>query len=326
MPDSVLSVSELITTFRHKGKNVPVVNGISFDIGRGEILGMVGESGCGKSVTSLSIMGLLDEGSGKISSGSVFLNGRDLTKIPSNRMHSVRGKEIAMIFQEPMTSLNPLHSIGRQIAEAVMLHTAASKREAWRKALEMLALVGIASPEKRAHAYPHMLSGGMRQRVMIAMALCLNPALLIADEPTTALDVTVQAQILELIKKLRDDLGMSVLMITHDLGVVAEICERAVVMYAGEIVEQAPLPELFRDPRHPYTEGLIHSIPRADSRQDSLYAIPGNLPAVDAMPSGCRFRPRCPRSMEKCAYRRPPFFPAGKNGSAACWILEGRSA
>ena len=259
--NTILRVNDLVTTFRYGKKDIPVVNGVSFEVHEGEILGIVGESGCGKSVTSLSIMRLINP-PGKIAQGEILLGDTDLTKVPANKLHRLRGKDIAMIFQEPMTSLNPLQTIGRQIAEAVLLHSDVTKQQAWEKAVEMLGMVGIASPEKRAKAYPHMLSGGMRQRVMIAMALSMNPHLLIADEPTTALDVTVQAQILELIKKLRDEIGMAIMLITHDLGVISETCERVIVMYAGEIVEQAPIRELFSHPSHPYTQGLIASVPR----------------------------------------------------------------
>ena len=280
--NTILRVNDLVTTFRYGKKDIPVVNGVSFEVHEGEILGIVGESGCGKSVTSLSIMRLINP-PGKIAQGEILLGDTDLTKVPANKLHRLRGKDIAMIFQEPMTSLNPLQTIGRQIAEAVLLHSDVTKQQAWEKAVEMLGMVGIASPEKRAKAYPHMLSGGMRQRVMIAMALSMNPHLLIADEPTTALDVTVQAQILELIKKLRDEIGMAIMLITHDLGVISETCERVIVMYAGEIVEQAPIRELFSHPSHPYTQGLIASVPRMKQTEKLLHTIPGMVPGVQAV-------------------------------------------
>ncbi len=274
-------------------------------------------------MTSLSIMRLINP-PGKIAQGEILLGDTDLTKVPANKLHRLRGKDIAMIFQEPMTSLNPLQTIGRQIAEAVLLHSDVTKQQAWEKAVEMLGMVGIASPEKRAKAYPHMLSGGMRQRVMIAMALSMNPHLLIADEPTTALDVTVQAQILELIKKLRDEIGMAIMLITHDLGVISETCERVIVMYAGEIVEQAPIRELFSHPSHPYTQGLIASVPRMKQTEKLLHTIPGMVPGVQDMPEGCRFAPRCSRAQERCMKEKPPTFAVNDGHYAACWLCAGR--
>lgn len=321
--NTILRVNDLVTTFPYGKKDIPVVNGVSFEVHEGEILGIVGESGCGKSVTSLSIMRLINP-PGKIAQGEILLGDTDLTKVPANKLHRLRGKDIAMIFQEPMTSLNPLQTIGRQIAEAVLLHSDVTKQQAWEKAVEMLGMVGIASPEKRAKAYPHMLSGGMRQRVMIAMALSMNPHLLIADEPTTALDVTVQAQILELIKKLRDEIGMAIMLITHDLGVISETCERVIVMYAGEIVEQAPIRELFSHPSHPYTQGLIASVPRMKQTEKLLHTIPGMVPGVQDMPEGCRFAPRCSRAQERCMKEKPPTFAVNDGHYAACWLCAGR--
>ena len=321
--NTILRVNDLVTTFRYGKKDITVVNGVSFEVHEGEILGIVGESGCGKSVTSLSIMRLINP-PGKIAQGEILLGDTDLTKVPANKLHRLRGKDIAMIFQEPMTSLNPLQTIGRQIAEAVLLHSDVTKQQAWEKAVEMLGMVGIASPEKRAKAYPHMLSGGMRQRVMIAMALSMNPHLLIADEPTTALDVTVQAQILELIKKLRDEIGMAIMLITHDLGVISETCERVIVMYAGEIVEQAPIRELFSHPSHPYTQGLIASVPRMKQTEKLLHTIPGMVPGVQDMPEGCRFAPRCSRAQERCMKEKPPTFAVNDGHYAACWLCAGR--
>ena len=321
--NTILRVNDLVTTFRYGKKDIPVVNGVSFEVHEGEILGIVGESGCGKSVTSLSIMRLINP-PGKIAQGEILLGDTDLTKVPANKLHRLRGKDIAMIFQEPMTSLNPLQTIGRQIAEAVLLHSDVTTQQAWEKAVEMLGMVGIASPEKRAKAYPHMLSGGMRQRVMIAMALSMNPHLLIADEPTTALDVTVQAQILELIKKLRDEIGMAIMLITHDLGVISETCERVIVMYAGEIVEQAPIRELFSHPSHPYTQGLIASVPRMKQTEKLLHTIPGMVPGVQDMPEGCRFAPRCSRAQKRCMKEKPPTFAVNDGHYAACWLCAGR--
>jgi peptide/nickel transport system ATP-binding protein len=282
------------------------VDGVSYAIQSGETLGCVGESGCGKSVTALSIMRLIPDPPGKIVEGEVVFDGVDLVKLPEDQMRKVRGNKIGMIFQEPMTSLNPVFTIGDQIAEAVILHQKVSKREGWERAIEMLRRVKIPSPEKRVEEYPHQLSGGMRQRVMIAMALSCDPKLLIADEPTTALDVTIQAQILTLIRDLQDEFGMSVLLITHDLGVVAQTAQHVNVMYAGKVVERAATRELFKNPRHPYTVGLFRSIPKLGQKLRRLDVIPGVVPSALEFPTGCRFRNRCPFATEKCLAEEPP--------------------
>lgn len=325
MAKTILRVEDLVTAFPFGEKELPVVNHVSFHVREGEILGVVGESGCGKSMTSLSILRLVPP-PGAITQGRIWLDGTDLTTVPANRMHRLRGKDISMIFQEPMTSLNPLQTVGGQIARAVYLHCGVSKREAWDRAVEMLELVGIASPDVRAKAYPHTLSGGMRQRIMIAMALSTNPRLLIADEPTTALDVTVQAQILDLIRKLRDQLGMAVMLITHDLGVISEMCERVLVMYAGEIVEQAPIRPLLEQPRHPYTQGLIASVPRIERRSERLHTIPGIVPSIEDMPQGCRFAPRCRHATQRCRQEKPPMSAVSDEHRVACWLCAGREA
>jgi oligopeptide/dipeptide ABC transporter ATP-binding protein len=322
---ALLEVSNLRTFFETDAGVSRAVDGVSFAVEAGEIVGVVGESGSGKSVTSLSILGLVPRPPGRIEKGSsVRFKGEELVGAPEARLRQVRGNEIAMIFQEPMTSLNPVYPVGEQIAEALRLHRKMGKREARARAVELLREVGIADPEERARAYPHQLSGGMRQRVMIAIALSCEPALLIADEPTTALDVTIQAQILELILALRERRGMGVLLITHDLGVVAEVCDRVVVMYGGEVVEQGSVEELFRDPRHPYTRGLLAAIPRLGKRVERLAAIPGTVPAPTAWPQGCRFHPRCAEALPRCADEAPPLVTLGAGRSVRCWLEEER--
>jgi oligopeptide/dipeptide ABC transporter ATP-binding protein len=302
----LLDVGNLVTVFRTDAGVASAVDGVSFAIGEGATLGLVGESGCGKSVTSLSILRLLPQPPGEIVSGSsVRFRDRELLSLPEREMRKVRGNDIAMIFQEPMTSLNPVYTVGSQIAEAVRLHRRVGRREAMVRAVEMLRLVGIPAPDRRASDYPHQLSGGQRQRVMIAMALCCDPELLIADEPTTALDVTIQAQILDLLAELRERLGMALLLITHDLGVVAQVCDRVAVMYAGRIVEEGPVQRIFEDPRHPYTQGLLRAIPQLGRNADRLETIPGQVPSALAWPSGCRFRARCPFAWERCTEEPP---------------------
>ena len=321
MSDILLDVQNLRTSFRDKdGKMVPAVDGVSFHVKRGETLGIVGESGCGKSVTSLSIMRLIAEPPGRVEADHILFDGANLLAMNKDKMRDIRGNDISMIFQEPMTSLNPVFTIGHQIAEAIELHQGLSPDKAMAQAVEMLRKVGIPSPEKRVKEYPHQLSGGMRQRVMIAMALCCNPKLLIADEPTTALDVTIQAQILDLIKDLRDDMGMSIILITHDLGVVAETVERILVMYAGKVVEEASTIDLFETPRHPYTEGLLNSIPQLGERKDErLYVIKGTVPHPLHMPKGCRFNPRCPYAQDRCREEAPELLPVGDNHYVSCF-------
>ena len=319
MAEPVLAVRELVTEFRTQAGVVRAVDGVSFEIPARGTLGLVGESGSGKSVTALSIMRLL--GAGKIAHGSVMYAGKDLVRMPPDQMRAIRGNRIAMIFQEPMTSLNPVFTVGDQVAEAVVLHQKKSKREARQIAIDMFRVVGIPSPETRVDAYPHQLSGGMRQRVMIAMALACKPDLLIADEPTTALDVTIQAQILELLEKLQDELGMSVLLITHDLGVVAETCDEVAVMYAGRIVERASAATLFASPRHHYTAGLIRSITSAGDR---LVEIKGMVPALTELPVGCKFADRCPRVEDKCRAEEPALIQLGPSQVRCHFPLEAR--
>ncbi|MDB5864645.1 MAG: peptide transporter ATP-binding protein [Betaproteobacteria bacterium] len=327
-PDSkgerpLLEVDDLRTYFYTRDGVVRAVDGVSFSVYPGETLAVVGESGCGKSVTSLSILRLIASPPGRIVSGRLVFEGRDLLALSEREMRSVRGNEISMIFQEPMTSLNPVLTIGRQIAEAVKVHRGLSTREATRKAIEMLTLVNMPEPERRLAQYPHELSGGMRQRVMIAMALACGPRLLIADEPTTALDVTIQAQILNLMLSLKEKTGAAIVLITHDLGVVAEMAQRAVVMYAGRKVEEAPVEALFEQPLHPYTLGLLNSIPRLDhahiNGRTRLAEIPGTVPSLRDEPVGCTFAPRCAFATDVCRERYPPLEMKTEGHYAACW-------
>jgi len=301
------------------------VDGVDYELLEGETLGLVGESGCGKSVTALSIMGLIPDPPGKTVGGRILFKGRDLLQVTPAELRRIRGNEIAMIFQEPMTALNPVFTVGNQIAEAVRLHQGLDREAARQRAIEMLDLVGIGNPEDRVDSYPHQLSGGMRQRVMIAMAMSCDPALLIADEPTTALDVTVQAQILELIRDLQQKTGMSVLLITHDLGVVAEVADHVAVMYAGKVIEYAGVEELFERPRHPYTIGLFRSLPDLAAPGERLHTIPGTVPSAFRFPSGCRFRTRCPLAAERCADEEPELArveDSMEKHTAACHFLE----
>lgn len=315
----LLAVNELKTYFHTENGVTRSVDGVSFEIKPGEVLGIVGESGSGKSVTSFSVMGLIDE-PGRIEGGSILFEGRDLTKLSKRELRDIQGNSIAMIFQEPMTSLNPLLKVGFQIAENIVLHQRLDKKAAKAKSIEMLRKVGIPRPEAVADSFPHELSGGMRQRVMIAIALSCNPKLLIADEPTTALDVTIQAQILRLMMDLRTELNTSVMIITHDLGVIAEIADRVIVMYAGQVVEEGDVYELFRNPRHPYTRGLMNSTPSLEDSGKRLESIPGTVPVSSNMPTGCRFHPRCPSAMERCLKEPPPLLTTGEGGSVRCWL------
>jgi peptide/nickel transport system ATP-binding protein/oligopeptide transport system ATP-binding protein len=317
--EPILEVNELKTHFNTKRGISKAVDGIDFVLHKGETLGIVGESGCGKSMTSLSILRLIPSPPGKIAGGSILYKGKDLVTISEDEMRKIRGNEISMIFQEPMTSLNPVITVGEQIAEALRLHQKMGKKDAWNKAVEMLKLVGIPSPEKRAKQEPFQLSGGMRQRVMIAMALACNPEILIADEPTTALDVTIQAQILELIKELQIKLGMGVIMITHDLGVVSETCDNVAVMYAGNIVEHAPTDKIFSNPLHPYTQGLLNSLPKIHEDMDELETIEGTVPSPYNMPEGCRFASRCPFRQPLCIQKKPDLIELDKNVKVRCW-------
>ena len=318
----LLKVANLRTGFHTHGGVIRAVDGVDFTIEKGGALGVVGESGSGKSVTALSIMRLIELPGRVEPSSNILFEGRELATLDEEEMATIRGNEISMIFQEPMTSLNPVFTVGDQIAEAVRLHQNVGKSEAEERAVAMMRLVGIPSAEKRVRDYPHQMSGGMRQRVMIGMALSCNPKLLIADEPTTALDVTVQAQILELMKELRDKLGMAILLITHDLGVVAEMVEDVAVMYGGRIVERGPVEEIFANPQHPYTEALLRSIPLLGMRYTTpLKAIRGMVPSPLDWPAGCRFAPRCDYAFERCAKELPPLFEVGVQESA-CWLCE----
>lgn len=301
---NLLEIKGLKTCFNDSHGMLRAVDGVDFSIKYGETLGVVGESGCGKSVLSLSILQLLSS-EGKITEGEILFKGENLLKKSQKEMEMIRGNDISMIFQEPMTSLNPVYTVGAQISENLRLHQNLNKKQAYEKSIEMLRLVGIPSPEKRVNEYPHEMSGGMRQRVMIAMALSCNPSLLIADEPTTALDVTIQAQILELMREIKQRLGTSIMMITHDLGIVAEMSDHIMVMYAGKVMEYADVRSIFKDPRHPYTQGLLRSIPRIDDYKKELYVIKGMVPNIYNLPDGCRFCPRCPDAMEICHHKEP---------------------
>ncbi len=319
---ALLAVRDLSIGFQGRGGTLSAVDGASFEIAPGEILGLVGESGSGKSVTALAILRLLGAGGGRVTAGSIRFDGADLLALDDEAMRRVRGASIGMIFQEPMTSLNPLKAIGDQIAEPLLAHGLASRKEARGRALEMLARVGIPDPPSRAASFPHELSGGMRQRAMIAMALICKPRLLIADEPTTALDVTIQAQILELLDDLRRELGMAVLLITHDLGIVAEFAARAAVMYAGRIAEIAPVQALFERPLHPYTSALLNSMPDVEVDVERLSAIAGQVPQLGAMPAGCRFHPRCPSAMARCRDERPATTQVVSAREVACFLAQ----
>ena len=320
MAGPLLTVTDLRTYFHTDGGVARAVDGVSFALHEGQTLGLVGESGCGKSVTSLSVMRLIPDPPGQVVSGTIAFKGRELLGLTDPEMRDVRGNDIAMIFQEPMTSLNPVFTCGFQIDEAVRLHQGLGWASARERTIEMLQRVGIPDPAQRADAYPHQLSGGMRQRVMIAMALSCNPDLLIADEPTTALDVTIQAQILELLEQLQEELGMAVLMITHDLGVIAEVADRVAVMYAGKIVEAGPVTEIFAHPRHPYTLGLLASVPRLGERRKRLSVIPGTVPDAARFPEACRFAPRCARAEPICRNQEPDLLEIDGGGAVACWM------
>lgn len=319
----LLEVKNLKTSFATELGPVTAIDGVSFTIYEGETVGLVGESGCGKSVTSLSILRLLDEQGGTTLSGEISFESQNLLDLSAQEIQKIRGNQISMIFQDPMTSLNPVYTIGDQIAESIILHQKLAKQEAWQKAIHMLQLVGIPSPEKRVKEYPHQLSGGMRQRVMIAMGLSCQPKLLIADEPTTALDVTIQAQILDLMVELQQKLNMGIILITHDLGVVAEVCQRVMVMYLGQIVEECSVETLFEKPRHPYTMGLIQSIPTLDgNRGEPLHMIKGMVPSLYHVPRGCRFEPRCPYAEERCRKEPPTLQLVESNHWVRCWQCQ----
>lgn len=319
--EMVLQLSDLRSWFFTAKGTAPAVDGVSIDVPRGKIVGLVGESGCGKSMTAMSIMGLVKR-PGKVVGGTITLEGRDITHLSKRELSKMRGNEISMIFQEPMTSLNPVYPVGRQVQEAILLHQKVSKEEAKNQVIEIFRQVGIPEPEKRYRSYPHQLSGGLRQRVMIGMAMVCRPKVLIADEPTTALDVTIEAQILQLMKKLRDEYGTSIILITHNMGVVAEVCDKVYVMYAGKVMEQAETFSLFERPGHPYTQGLLQSIPRLDKQEKRLYAIKGVVPNLLHLPKGCSFCTRCPLAEERCFTERPELYNVGEEHKIRCFRYE----
>ncbi len=325
MEKKVIEVENLSTVFRPKKEKIRAIDGVSFSVCQGEMVGIVGESGCGKSVTSQSIMRLYDEKEEAAYSGSVKFEGRDLMQIPYKEMDQVRGNQIAMIFQDALSSLNPVYTVGDQVMEAILIHQNVDKKTAWEKAVDMLTRVRISEPEKRMKQYPHELSGGMRQRVMIAIALCCEPKLLIADEPTTALDVTVQAQIMDLMQELKEAQNMGVILITHDMAVVAENCDRVIVMYLGQMVEEADVVEIFEHPMHPYTIGLIRSIPQMTTDpKEELYMIEGSLPLLTQIEKGCRFASRCPYATDKCREEEPEWREISDGHSVRCHFPQNR--
>jgi len=324
--ETILRVEDLKTYFYLREGVTKAVDGVGYGIGKGEVVGLVGESGCGKTVSALSILRLIQSPPGRIEGGRIAFEGKNLLDLSIKEIKDIRGNKISMIFQEPLTSLNPIFNVGKQIGEALQVHRGMGKREALEKTIEMLRMVGIPSPERRAFEYPHQLSGGMRQRVMIAMALSCGPKLLIADEPTTALDVTIQAQILDLMLRLREELKMAILLITHDLGVIAEVAERVIVMYSGKVVEEARVRTIFNNPQHPYTIGLIGSVPRLDRiqrklrKKERLQEIPGVVPSLNQLPKGCYFEPRCPKAMEGCRLEQPKLRKIEEGHFLNCWL------
>ena len=320
--DELLKIKDLHVEFQSGGRFLPAIDGLSLEVHKHEAVGIVGESGSGKSVTSLAVMRLLPEEGCRVS-GEIDFEGRDLLQLPEKEMENVRGNRIAMIFQEPMTSLNPVQTCGRQIAESILLHTKATKKEAGDRALELLRLCGIPNPEQRMKEYPHQMSGGMRQRVMIAVALACDPVLLIADEPTTALDVTIQAQIMQLLRDIRAEKDMSVILITHDLGIVSDFCDRVAVVYTGEVMELAPTRQLFSEPLHPYTEGLISALPQLGQAKGKLPTIEGVVPDAGEMPKGCRFNPRCKYATDKCRGENPPLTELPDGRCVRCFYAKG---
>lgn len=322
MSEEILKITSLQTHFFTDQGEIPAVDGVSLTVHKGEVVGIVGESGCGKSVTSLSIMQLVPSPPGKIVGGTIDFKGENLLNVSKKRIKDIRGNEISMIFQEPMTSLDPLFTIGNQLREALQIHQKINKKQANQKSIEMLKLVGIPRAEEVMNDYPHQLSGGMRQRVMIAIAMACDPEILIADEPTTALDVTIQAQILDLMKKLNQEKETAILLITHDLGVVAEICDRVIVMYAGQVVEEGTTREILKDPTHPYTKGLIRSIPKLHEKDQKLYSIPGTVPKPKMGMLGCRFKDRCEFAHDRCFGEAPELFSLGNNRYSRCFLLD----
>lgn len=327
--EPILRIQGLKTYFYTSDGITRAVDGVGYEIGKGEVVGLVGESGCGKTVSALSILRLIQSPPGRILEGRIDFGGRDLLHLDPKEMEDIRGNEISMIFQEPMTSLNPIFNIGDQIGESLRTHQGMGRKKALERTVQMLKIVGLPSPQRRVLEYPHQLSGGMRQRVMIAMALACDPQLLIADEPTTALDVTIQAQILDLMLRLREELKMAILLITHDLGVIAEVAERVIVMYSGKVVEEARVSTIFKDPHHPYTIGLMASIPRLDRvakkrrKRERLREIPGVVPSLYELPEGCSFEPRCDRAMEICRGDEPQLREIGKGHYVSCWLYQG---
>lgn len=324
--ETILEIKDLCVQFKTSEGTVQAVNHLNYSLHKGEKLGIVGESGSGKSVSSLGIMKLIPNPPGEITGGQILYRGRDLVQATEREIQKIRGNEISMIFQEPMTSLNPIIRCGKQIAESLQLHRGLKKKEAMAEAIHMMQSVGIANPEVRAYEYPHQMSGGMRQRIMIAMALACRPHILIADEPTTALDVTIQAQILDLIRELNESMDTSVLFITHDLGVVSELCDTVIVMYTGHIVEQAPVRELFQDPKHPYTTGLLHAIPRITKERPPLATIQGMVPNPTEKIQGCSFWPRCPHATEQCRQQEPPVTQLTRDRTVRCWLYATEDA
>ncbi len=324
--ETILEIKDLCVQFKTSEGTVQAVNHLNYNLHKGEKLGIVGESGSGKSVSSLGIMKLIPNPPGEITGGQILYRGRDLVQATEREIQKIRGNEISMIFQEPMTSLNPIIRCGKQIAESLQLHRGLKKKEAMAEAIHMMQSVGIANPEVRAYEYPHQMSGGMRQRIMIAMALACRPHILIADEPTTALDVTIQAQILDLIRELNESMDTSVLFITHDLGVVSELCDTVIVMYTGHIVEQAPVRELFQDPKHPYTTGLLHAIPRITKERPPLATIQGMVPNPTEKIQGCSFWPRCPHATEQCRQQEPPVTQLTRDRTVRCWLYATEDA
>lgn len=320
--NNILEIKNLHTYFYTDNGVIKSVDGVDIELREGTTLGIVGESGSGKSVTALSVMGLLMGTTGKVAEGEILFEGRDLTKLDDEERRKMRGEKISMIFQEPMTSLNPVMKIGDQITECILMHNNISKQEAWDKAVEMLKLTGVPRVERMMKEYPFQLSGGQRQRVMIAMALVCKPKILIADEPTTALDVTIQAQILDLMENLKQKTGTSILFITHDLGVVAEVCDDVVVMYSGRVVEKGDVRSIFASPSHPYTKGLLASIPKLGECAEELESIPGNVPNPKYMPQGCKFAPRCSCAFDKCREEEPGFYDVGEGHMSRCWLCE----
>ncbi|NRG44123.1 ABC transporter ATP-binding protein [Bacillus sp. CRN 9] len=321
MSEKILEINDLRVQFKNGKEKVQPIRGVSFHINKGETLGIVGESGCGKSVTSLAIMGLLPDKTSEIASGNILFNNQDLSKLTDKQFRKLRGNDISMIFQEPMTSLNPVFTIGEQLKEPLRRHKNMSKSQARKEIISMLQQVGLPRAEQLIDEYPHQLSGGMRQRVMISLALLCKPQLMIADEPTTALDVTIQAQILDLLKKLKAESDMSLMLITHDLGVVAEMCNRVVVMYAGEVVEEAEVNDLFDSPKHPYTKGLMQSLPSNNDRKSKLYSIKGQVPRPSEITGGCAFANRCPHVLERCVKETPPSI-THQNHLSKCWLQD----